>query len=50
MSEKKLTFGIKGMTCASCVRVLEKTLSRIEGVSSATVSLGQEQATVVYDP
>ncbi|KKQ67336.1 MAG: Cation-transporting ATPase [Candidatus Daviesbacteria bacterium GW2011_GWA2_38_24] len=50
MSEKKLTFGIKGMTCASCVRVLEKTLSRIEGVSSATVNFATEQATVVYDP
>ena len=44
------TFPIKGMHCASCVRVLEKSLSRIDGVSNCVVNLATETATVTYDP
>jgi Cu+-exporting ATPase len=43
-------FGVSGMTCASCVRRIEKALSRIPGVASASVNLATEQATVHYDP
>lgn len=50
MSEVKKTFPIEGMHCASCVRVLEKSLSRVEGVSVAVVNLATEQASVTYDP
>src|SRR3990167_10876821 len=50
MSEIKKTFPIKGMHCASCVRVLEKSLSRIDGVSNCVVNLATETATVTYDP
>lgn len=49
MSEVKKTFPIKGMHCASCVRVLERALSKVEGVSQATVNLATEKATVTYD-
>jgi Cu+-exporting ATPase len=38
------------MTCASCVRRIEKRLARIPGVTSADVNLATEQAHVVYDP
>lgn len=44
------TFSIKGMHCASCVNVLEKSLSRVPGVSSANVNLASETANVKYDP
>ncbi len=44
------TFPIKGMHCASCVRILEKSLSRVNGVSSCAVNLATETATVDYDP
>ncbi|MBI3103453.1 copper-translocating P-type ATPase [Candidatus Daviesbacteria bacterium] len=44
------TFPIKGMHCASCVRVLEKSLGRVEGVSNAVVNLATEQAAVTFDP
>lgn len=37
---------IEGMTCASCVRRVEKALSNVPGVSGATVNLATEQATV----
>lgn len=49
MKEVKRTFPIKGMHCASCVRVIEKSLSKMSGVSSATVNLALEKASVTYD-
>lgn len=50
MNEAKKTFSIKGMHCASCVRLLERALKRVEGVSEATVNLATEKATVSCDP
>jgi P-type Cu+ transporter len=44
------TLDIGGMTCASCVRHVEKALSRIDGVDSAEVNLATEVATVSFDP
>ena len=41
---------IEGMTCASCVRRVEKALTRVEGVAEATVNLATERARVAYDP
>ncbi len=43
-------FGIRGMTCASCVTHIEKALRQTQGVLSASVSLGTEQARVDYLP
>ncbi|MDO9444417.1 MAG: heavy metal translocating P-type ATPase, partial [Dehalococcoidia bacterium] len=42
----RLRFGVRGMTCASCVRRVEKALAGVEGVSTAAVNLATEQATV----
>ncbi|MHA6797435.1 heavy metal translocating P-type ATPase (plasmid) [Pseudonocardia bannensis] len=44
------TLDIGGMTCASCVRRVEKALSRVHGVADAQVNLATEVATVGYDP
>lgn len=44
------SFPIQGMHCASCVRVLERSLKKLPGVSEATVNLATEKATVQYDP
>ncbi|MFQ3647025.1 MAG: heavy metal translocating P-type ATPase [Anaerolineae bacterium] len=41
---------ITGMTCASCVRTVERALSKAEGVSSVNVNLATERASVEYDP
>ena len=49
MAETK-TFSIKGMHCASCVRLLERSLAKVAGVSKATVNLATEKATVDYNP
>jgi Cu+-exporting ATPase len=40
---------ITGMTCASCVRRIEKSLNKIDGVQTAQVNLATEVATVAYD-
>ncbi|MFZ1614238.1 MAG: cation transporter, partial [Holophaga sp.] len=43
------TFKIEGMTCASCVRRVEKALAAVPGVSSATVNLATEEATIAAE-
>jgi Cu+-exporting ATPase len=42
-------FGLTGMTCASCVGRVEKALSQVPGVRSASVNLATETATVATD-
>jgi Cu+-exporting ATPase len=49
MAEIKKTYPIVGMHCASCVRVIEKSLNRTPGVKEANVNLATEKATVTYD-
>src|SRR5262249_7918022 len=46
----EVTFPVTGMTCASCVRRIEKALGRVDGVREASVNLATEKAHVVYDP
>src|SRR5574343_303969 len=40
------TLLVEGMTCASCVTRVEKALRKVPGVSSATVNLATEKATI----
>ncbi|MGI8405252.1 MAG: heavy metal translocating P-type ATPase [Thermomicrobiales bacterium] len=47
---REMTLPITGMTCASCVRRVEKALTKTPGIVSASVNLATERATVVYDP
>jgi len=47
---EEATFPVAGMTCASCVRRVERTLARVPGVSEASVNLATERARVVFDP
>lgn len=47
---KQATFGITGMTCASCAATVEKALAAVPGVSKASVNLATEEATMEYDP
>lgn len=44
------TLGITGISCASCVRKIEKRLSGVPGVSEATVNFATRKANVKYDP
>ena len=46
---KKETLKIEGMTCAACSSRIEKVLSKMEGVDTATVNLATEEAKLVFD-
>jgi Cu+-exporting ATPase len=47
--QKSATFSIKGMHCASCAGIIEKTFRKTEGVVSAEVNYGTETAKVVFE-
>ncbi len=49
-TEEPLAFDIEGMTCAACVRRVEKALESVDGVRAASVNLATERATVDFDP
>ncbi|NLC56281.1 MAG: heavy-metal-associated domain-containing protein, partial [Armatimonadetes bacterium] len=40
---------LSGMTCASCAARIEKSLSRLEGVETASVNFATGKAVVSYD-
>ncbi|HVA26121.1 MAG TPA: heavy metal translocating P-type ATPase [Chloroflexota bacterium] len=48
--DQDILFPVTGMTCASCVRRIEKSLSKVPGVHDASVNLATEKAHVVFDP
>lgn len=41
---------IEGMTCASCVKAVERAVGKLDGISNASVNLATEKLTVSYDP
>ena len=43
------TFPVEGMTCASCVRRVERALKKVPGVAEAAVNLALNEATVSYE-
>src|ERR687894_822357 len=46
----RITIPVTGMTCASCVRRVERALSKKEGVAEASVNFAAEKASVSYEP
>ena len=49
-ADSSLAIPIEGMTCASCVNRVEKSLNKLEGVTDARVNLATEIASVTYLP
>ncbi len=45
-----LTLKLRGMSCASCAKRIEKTILSVTGVSKCSVNFGAEQALVKYNP
>ena len=43
-----LDLGVSGMTCASCVRRVEKALGRVPGVTAVSVNLATERARLTF--
>ncbi|NJO04084.1 MAG: copper-translocating P-type ATPase [Chloroflexaceae bacterium] len=50
MAEQQITLSVTGMTCATCSRRVEKALGKVNGISSASVNLANEQATICFNP
>ena len=48
--KKKAEMKISGMTCSTCSTTIEKSLASLPGVLNARVNLGNELASVEYDP
>src|SRR5512144_1950171 len=50
VSVSKIILPVKGVTCASCVEAVRRTLSSLDGVISASVNFATEQVTIEYFP
>ena len=46
----KVTIKVGGMSCAMCVKAIEDTLNKVEGVREVNVNLASEKAYVTYNP
>ena len=49
MTFTEITLPVTGMTCAMCVKNVERSLKKVEGVEQVQVNLATEIATVHYD-
>jgi copper ion binding protein len=49
MSTQHLDLPVTGMTCAACVRNVERALKRTDGVAEANVNIATERASVDFD-
>ena len=47
---EQVSFGVTGMTCASCSGRVERALRKLPGVASANVNLATERASVLFEP
>eukprot|EP01116_Phalansterium_solitarium_P018024 TRINITY_DN460_c0_g2_i2.p1 TRINITY_DN460_c0_g2~~TRINITY_DN460_c0_g2_i2.p1 ORF type:complete len:1050 (-),score=297.57 TRINITY_DN460_c0_g2_i2:237-3386(-) len=47
---RNASFRVDGMTCASCVAVIENYVSSLDGIKSVSVSLLASKAEVAFDP
>lgn len=43
------TFRVQGMHCASCVRIIERALKKVDGIDDASVNFASEKATITYN-
>ena len=50
VQEERVEFKVTGMTCAACSSRIDKVLNKTEGITSASVNLTTEIATVNYYP
>lgn len=48
-STVRVTFPVEGMTCAACVRRVERALDKVDGVGNVAVNLAAEKVTVQVD-
>ncbi|NPV88412.1 heavy metal translocating P-type ATPase [Coprothermobacteraceae bacterium] len=49
-AQLEVTLLVEGMTCSACAAAVEKAVSRLDGVTEATVNLVTNKATIRFDP
>ncbi len=47
---KKESYLVEGMTCSGCERAIQRVVSNLEGVASATADLNTSTVSVEFDP
>ena len=45
----KRDIGITGMTCASCAKAVERSVRKVDGISTANINIATEKLTVEFD-
>lgn len=50
VTRNKVTIPVSGMTCASCVANVDKSIRKLDGIENTNVNITTEKATVIYDP
>ncbi|WP_343419024.1 heavy metal translocating P-type ATPase [Candidatus Flexifilum breve] len=50
MTEVRIDLPVTGMTCAACVRNVERAIKKADGVAEVNVNIATERASVVFDP
>ncbi len=50
VTNEKVVLKVGGMTCATCVKTIENSLQKLDGIVSVNVNLGAEKAYVIYNP
>jgi len=48
-NNSRTNLSLFGMHCSSCANIIERTLKKVPGVSSANVNFAAEKANVIYD-
>lgn len=49
-SIREISLPIAGMTCASCVRAVERAIGKLDGIREVSVNLATEKARIAYYP
>lgn len=49
-SLKKESYLVEGMTCSGCERAIQKVISNLQGVKTASADLQTSTVSVQYDP
>ena len=50
MTTKQLTVPVIGMTCANCVKAVERNAKKVKTIDDAAVNFASEKLTIDYDP
>lgn len=48
--KREVVIPVMGMTCAACVKSVERVINKLPGILEVSVNLATEKAKVVYDP